>query len=204
MKREVRRTTGIRPKKRKPTIPKLSRIKHTAFFIIWSICQQIIQFRLAFKDKGHKSLEYCCQLFSNIFDIRRYNFSSVSTISYAESNGGIFILIAPLVRQYKYYKVKDKRTESDLLSTIQFRLIFKGHKSLEYWSLVIHLTSVSTISYAESNGGIFILIAPFIRGITNTISCFALSTLQTVFTDCCSINFILIWHQYASHKVVIT
>jgi hypothetical protein len=33
--------------------------------------------------------------------------------------------------------------------------------------LVIHLTSVSTISYAESNGGIFILyIAPL--GITNT------------------------------------
>jgi hypothetical protein len=50
-------------------------------------------------------------------------------------------------------------TASDLL-TIQFRLIFKGHKSLEYWCLVIHLKSVSTISYAESNGGIFILIAP--------------------------------------------
>ena len=38
-----------------------------------------------------------------------------------------------------------KRTASDLstirtasnLSTIQFRLIFKGHKSLEYWCLVI-------------------------------------------------------------------
>ena len=54
------------------------------------------------------------------------------------------------------------------LSTIQFRLIFKdkGHKSLEYCCLVIHLTSASTISYAESNGGIFILIAPL--GITNT------------------------------------
>jgi hypothetical protein len=26
---------------------------------------------LAFKDKGHKSLEYSCQLFSNTFDIRR-------------------------------------------------------------------------------------------------------------------------------------
>ena len=39
------------------------------------------------------------------------------------------------------------------LSTIQFRLTFKGHKSLEYCCLVIHLTSVSTISYAESNGG---------------------------------------------------
>ena len=32
--------------------------------------------------------------------------------------------------------------------------------------LVIHLTSVSNISYAEANGGIFILIAPL--GITNT------------------------------------
>ena len=44
------------------------------------------------------------------------------------------------------------------LSTMQSRLIFKGHKSLEYCCLVIHLTSVSTISNAESNGGIFILI----------------------------------------------
>ena len=64
-----------------------------------------------------------------------------------------------------------KRTASDLstirfVNNIQFRLIFKGHKSLEYWWLVIHLTSVSTISYTESNGGIFILIAPL--GITNT------------------------------------
>ena len=69
-----------------------------------------------------------------------------------------------------------KRTASDLstvhtasdLSTIQFRLIFKGHKSLEYCGLVIHLTSVSSVSYAESNGvgGIFILIAQL--GITNT------------------------------------
>jgi hypothetical protein len=61
-----------------------------------------------------------------------------------------------------------KRTASDL-STIQFRLIFKGHKSLEYWCLVIHLTYVSTISYAESNGGILSFnIAPL--GITNTRS----------------------------------
>jgi hypothetical protein len=57
---------------------------------------------------------------------------------------------------------------SDLL-TIQFRLSFKdkGHKSLEYYCLVIHLTSViSTISYPQSNGDIFIVIAPW--GITNT------------------------------------
>jgi hypothetical protein len=85
----------------------------------------------------------------------------ISTISNAESNGGIFILIGPL----GIYKYTMKRTASDL-STIQFRLIFKGHKSLEYWCLVIDLTSVGTISYAESNGDIFILIAPL--GITNT------------------------------------
>jgi hypothetical protein len=60
----------------------------------------------------------------------------------------------------RHYKYKDKTTASDL-STIQFRLIFKGHKSLEYLCLVIHLTSVSTISYAESNGGIFILMRHF-------------------------------------------
>jgi hypothetical protein len=42
--------------------------------------------------KGHKSLEYCCLV--NTFDI--------STISYAESNGGIFVLtgrIKPEIRQ---------------------------------------------------------------------------------------------------------
>ena len=36
------------------------------------------------------------------------------------------------------------------LSTMQTRLTFKGHKSLEFCCLVIHLTSISTISYAES------------------------------------------------------
>ena len=45
------------------------------------------------------------------------------------------------------------RTVSDL-STIQFRLIFKGHKSLEYCCLVILLTSNFLISYAESNDSI--------------------------------------------------
>jgi hypothetical protein len=44
------------------------------------------------------------------------------------------------------------------LSTIQFHLSFKGHQSQEYCCLVIHLTSVSIISYAELNGGIFVLI----------------------------------------------
>ena len=97
-----------------------------------------IQFRLIFK--GHKALEYWCLVI---------HLTSVSTISYAESNSGIFILIAPLgITNIRANVVSD-------LSTIQFRLIFKGHKSLEYWCLVIHLTSVSTISYAESNGVAF-------------------------------------------------
>jgi hypothetical protein len=62
--------------------------------------------------------------------------TTVSTISYAESNGGIFILIAPLgITNTKTVKrtasdLSSIRTASDL-STIQFRLIFKGHKSLE-------------------------------------------------------------------------
>jgi hypothetical protein len=134
-------------------IPKLSRIKRTCLIILSDL--STIQFRLAFKDKGHKSLEYCCSVIHLTYVI--------STISNAESNGGICILIGYCaIRHYKYTM---KRTASDL-STIQFRLIFKGHKSLEYWCLVIHLTSVSTISYAESNGDIFILIAPL--GITNT------------------------------------
>jgi hypothetical protein len=53
-----------------------------------------IQFRLAFKDKGHKSLEYCC-----LYSINAY----VSTISYAESNGGICILVA-------HYSITNTRT----------------------------------------------------------------------------------------------
>jgi hypothetical protein len=128
-------STGIRPnsKKRKPTIPKLSRIKRTAFFIIWAICQQIIQFRLAFKDKGHKSLEYCCQLFSNTFDIRRYNFSFVSTISYAEWNGDIFILIAPnYCAIYRHYKYKVGQTASDLSTNTYCERFVNNTISLDF------------------------------------------------------------------------
>ena len=44
------------------------------------------------------------------------------------------------------------------LSTMQSRLTFNSHKKLELCCLVIHLTFISTISYAESNGGIFVLI----------------------------------------------
>jgi hypothetical protein len=49
-------------------------------------------------------------LFSNI------HLTSVSTISYAESNGGIFILIAPLGQAAitaRHCKYKDKRAASD-------------------------------------------------------------------------------------------
>jgi hypothetical protein len=66
-----------------------------------------IQFRLAFKDKGHKSLEYYCLVI--------HLTSVISTISYPESNGDIFIVIAPRGILYKY---KDKRSASDL-STIR-------------------------------------------------------------------------------------
>jgi hypothetical protein len=123
----------------------------------------------SFKDKGHKSLEYCCLVI---------HLTSISTISYAESNGGIFILIAPLgntsttVQGQTYCEWFVNNTYCERFVNNTIRLIFKGHKSLEYCCLVIHLTSVSTISYAESNGGIFVLIAPL--GITNTISYFTL------------------------------
>jgi hypothetical protein len=71
----------------------------------------------------------------------------------------------------RHYEYTMKRTASDLsiictvsdlsTNTMSLDFQFKGHKSLEYWCLVIHLTSVSTISYAESNvlnGGIFTLL----------------------------------------------
>jgi hypothetical protein len=70
MKREVRRIHWYTAEKEKTNDTKVIKDQTTAFFIILAICQQIIQFRLAFKVKGHKSLEYCCQLFSNTFDIR--------------------------------------------------------------------------------------------------------------------------------------
>jgi hypothetical protein len=67
----------------------------------------------------------------------------------------------------RHYKYKDKRSASDLstnhtycewliVNNSQYNFAwFKGHKSPEYWCLVIHLTSVSTISYAESNSVAF-------------------------------------------------
>jgi hypothetical protein len=65
--------------------------------------------------------------------------------------------------------------ESDL-STIQFRSTFKGHISTEYCCLVMNLASVSTISYADSNDGIFLLVGslgcikPEILGLTQSLS----------------------------------
>ena len=78
------------------------------------------------------------------------------------------------VRQIHWYTAEKEKTNDTKVIKDQtycinqtYRLIFKdkGHKSLEYCCLVIHLTSViSTISNPESNGGIFILIVPL--GIT--------------------------------------
>jgi hypothetical protein len=70
MKIEVRRIHRYTAeKRRKPTMPKLSRIKRTSLFISVLLSDlSTIQFRLAFKGKGYKSL-----LFSNTFD-RKYNF----------------------------------------------------------------------------------------------------------------------------------
>ena len=48
--------------------------------------------------------------------------------------------------------------------------------------IVIHLTSVSTISYAESNGGIFILIAPL--GNTNTGANIRTASYLSTITNC--------------------
>ena len=58
----------------------------------------------------------------------------------------------------------------------QFRLNFKGHISPEYCCLVMNLASVSTISYADSNDGIFLLVGslgcikPGIVGLTQSLS----------------------------------
>ena len=71
MKREVRRIHWYTAEKEKTNDTKVIKDQTYCIFIICASCQQIIRFRLAFKDKGHKSLEYSCQLFSNTFDIRR-------------------------------------------------------------------------------------------------------------------------------------
>jgi hypothetical protein len=95
MRRKVRRIHWHTAKRRKPTIPKLSRIKRTAFLISLIILSDLwtIQFRLSFK--GHKCLEYCCLVI--------HLTSVVSIISYAESIG-IFVLIGrikPEIRRSK-------------------------------------------------------------------------------------------------------
>ena len=94
MKRKVRRIHWyIREKTRKPTIiPKLSRIKRTAFLISLIILNDLstIQFRLPFK--GHKSLEYCLVL----------HLTSVSTIYFAESNRvSVFLSLLGFGRRIK-------------------------------------------------------------------------------------------------------
>jgi hypothetical protein len=125
-----------------------------------------IQFRLDFKDKGYKSLEYCCLYSINTFDIRKYNFLRWIELWYFYPYCAIM-----------HYKYKDKRILRAIWQICQqynFAWFSKAMKSLEYLCLVIHLTSVNTISYAESNGGIFILILRQALGITNTISCFTL------------------------------
>jgi hypothetical protein len=220
MKSEVRRTTGIRPKKRKPTIPKfISRIKRTAFFIIsWIILRDLstIQFRLAFKDKGHnfhKSLEYCC-LVIHLTSVSKYflrwiegwyfyPYCAITHSALQIQGQTIDILYTQTYCEWFVCLSANIRTARDL-STIQFRLIFKGHKSQEYCCLVIHLTSVNTISCAESNDCIFILIAGIRHyNIIFHTTDYSFHVPQLTIRDCCCINFILIWHQYASHKVVI-
>jgi hypothetical protein len=85
-------STGIWPKKRKPTIPKLSTIKRTAFLISLIILSDLstIQFRLAFKDKGRKSLEYCC-----LYTVVVY-FSPCS-VSFVLRLSGEYIQYSPLI-----------------------------------------------------------------------------------------------------------
>ena len=67
----MRQSTGIRPKTRKLTIPKLSRIELIAFLISLIILSDLstMQSRLTFK--GHKALARIL-LFSNTFDIHTY------------------------------------------------------------------------------------------------------------------------------------
>jgi hypothetical protein len=73
-----------------------SNVRHL-FIISLIILSDLSTIQLAFKDKGHKSLEYCCLVI--------HLTSIISTISNAESNGGIFILIAPLgiTKHYETY-----------------------------------------------------------------------------------------------------
>jgi hypothetical protein len=155
-----------------------------------------IQFHLSFK--GHKSLEYCCLVI---------HLTSVNTISYAELNGGIFFLIAPLgitntrtnvlrviCQQYVLRAICQQynstiHTASNL-STIQYRFIFKGHKSLEYCCLVIDLTSVSTISYAEWYFYPYCTIMHYKYNIIFHTTVFMFPQLTS--RDCCWTNFILI------------
>jgi hypothetical protein len=145
MKREVRRIHWYTAEKEKTDDSKVIKDQwRTAFFIIsWIILRDLstIQFRLAFKDKGHnfhKSLEYCCLVI---------HLTSVSKNFLRWIERWYFYPYCAI----RHYKYKDKRTACDLsvcqqiyvlraiLSTIQFRLIFKGHQSQKYCCLFLTL-----------------------------------------------------------------
>ena len=73
------------------------------------------------------------------------------------------IIMKREVRRIHWYTTEKEKTNDTKVinNTISLGFQRQSHKSLEYYCLVIHLTSViSTISYPESNSDIFIVIAP--------------------------------------------
>ena len=120
MKREMRRIHWYTAEKVKTNDTKVIKGQTYCIFLYNNNIERLatLQFRLAFKDKGHKSLEHWRLVIHLTFVI--------STISNAESNAGIFILIGPLlIRHYKYTMKRTARSASDC-QQIQFRLIFNS------------------------------------------------------------------------------
>jgi hypothetical protein len=147
-------------------IPKLSRIKRTAFFLISLIILSdlsTIQFRLAFKDKGHKSLEYCCLVIHLIacytFNIRKYY---TITLWFPCLDG----LIQTRGNVARVKKGARTRAEGEwfcalFLTRATFHTGFDQSEHVLYTCYFIKFLTLN-----PSNGGILILIAPL--GITNT------------------------------------
>jgi hypothetical protein len=152
-----------------------------------------IQFRLIFKDKGHKSLEYCCLVI--------HLTSVISTISNAESNGGIFILIAPLgintntktvctsvgrAAKFRWLKtwlvfVLSPTTSKKTVFHFRGQKKFSGTINYQYWSIFTRILHEEL--YFNNKLRDFWLFGFIISHLTNTYG-FSFEKTDNIFANC--------------------
>jgi hypothetical protein len=165
MKRKVCRIHCYTAEKRKPTIPTLSRIKHTAFLIsliILSDLSTILNFAWL-----PKALIARILLVSNTFDIGEYNFLRWIEQWYfcpywphktkGKSQQNVNRETPRLIGKKTFLEKRNLETERIILSGLSF-------KSYEWWiagieiNFEINFPSINTTFYTDSSSGIFVLV----------------------------------------------